>query len=80
MLQDAVRGIVPVPSEVVMVASPEVPLNAEGAAQCEGRAPRGWGVERGQRPNKGRSPVLGPRHTRLQGYSSSTKVTSRLTL
>ena len=46
------------------------------------RRPRSkrMGVERGQRPYKGQSPVLGPRPTRLQGYSSSTKVTSRLTL
>jgi hypothetical protein len=45
------------------------------------RRPRSkkMGVERGQRPNKGRSPV-GPRLTRLKGYSSSTKVTSTLTL
>jgi hypothetical protein len=45
------------------------------------RRPRSkrMGVERGQRPNKGRSPV-GLRLTRLQGYSSSTKVTSTLTL
>ena len=46
------------------------------------RRPRSkrMGIERGQRPYKGRSPVLGLRPTRLQSYPSSTKVTSRLTL
>jgi hypothetical protein len=37
-----------------MVASPEVPRNAEGV-QSEGRAPRRW-IERSQRQYKGRSP------------------------
>jgi hypothetical protein len=50
----------------------------EGSAMQRPRSKK-MGVERGQRPNKGRSPV-GLRLTRLKGYSSSTKVTSTLTL
>src|SRR5215208_4724015 len=52
----------------------------EGARRTAAPGKIGIGIEqRGQRQYKGRSPV-GPRPGRLGCYSSSTKVTSRLTL
>jgi hypothetical protein len=53
-----------------MVASPEVPRNAEGV-QGEGRAPRRW-IERSQRQYKGRSPKAPARSARAVGQAASS--------
>jgi hypothetical protein len=70
-----------------MVAPLTLPRNAEGAqsegrvAQQEGKENRRQVEQRGQQHTlyEGQGP-LGPQPTRLGYYSSSTKVTSRLTL
>ena len=52
-------------SEVLCQHHPKSRATQRGGAMRRPRSKR-MGVERGQRPYKGRSPVLGPRPTRLE--------------